>query len=317
MAPDALHFIISRGVVGIGYGFSFMAAQGFVISYTDEKTKAQGLTQLFAGLFAGSICGGAAGAMLAERIGYQPVFFVGAVIVVLVMLYTISFMRGAIEKPSQRIGVKLAHPIKIRQIVRFLFNRNVLSLILFSSFPAAMALIGFIHYFCPLYLNRIGASQSNIGRVYMVYGICLIYLAPFISKYVDASNNKKSYIILAGLLGSLAFTSFYFLGGIIAAAFAIMMLGLAASFGSGSQNAYMLKLSVTHELGQGKAMGMYRSANRVGQVVGPMIFGGLIITRDLNEGITYFGAVYLLATIFFFIIAQKDQKAAQRKAEPS
>jgi MFS family permease len=63
IAPDVLNFIISRALVGIGYGLMLLAAQGFVIAYTDETNRTQGLAQFLAGLYAGSICGGATGAL--------------------------------------------------------------------------------------------------------------------------------------------------------------------------------------------------------------------------------------------------------------
>ncbi|MBD3308924.1 MFS transporter [candidate division KSB3 bacterium] len=312
IAPDALHFVISRGVVGIGYGLALMAAQGFVVQYTDEKTKAQGLTQLFAGLFAGSICGGAAGAILAERLGYSLVFFIGAVMIFLVITYAISFMRHALKQaePQHHEAAEVTtQSFTIGQLFRFLFNRNVLSLVLFSSFPGAIALVGFINYFCPVYLNRIGASQSNIGRVYMLYGICLIYLAPFISKYVDASSDKKKFIILSGVLTSLAFTIFYFSGGIAATASAVLILGLSDSIGSGSRSAYALKLEVTRELGEGKAIGVFSTASKIGQVIAPILFGWLVVTIGIQKGITYFGLAYLCATALFLLVAQQERKA--------
>lgn len=306
LAPSALQFIISRGVVGLGFGFSLMASQGFVISHSDEKRKAQALAHLFAGVYAGSICGGAAGAMLAERIGYNPVFFLGAVIVFLVIAYTIVFLRSDIRQPRPRAAEQPVQSIKIGQIIRYIFNRNIFCLLFLSALPAAVAVVGFLNYFSPIYLNRIGASQSNIGRIFMIYGVCLIYVAPFISKYVDESENKKAYIILSGILGSLALLTFYFFGGLAATAFTVLMLGLAGSFDA--SRAYALKLKATQQLGEGKAMGVFNSAGRIGQVIGPIAFGWLTIALGISKGIAYFGLAYLLAIAFFFILAQTDKK---------
>ncbi|NJL59941.1 MAG: hypothetical protein HC887_10155 [Desulfobacteraceae bacterium] len=46
-----------------------MSIQEFVLNSTDTKRRAKGLSHLTAGIFAGSICGCAIGAMLAQRIG--------------------------------------------------------------------------------------------------------------------------------------------------------------------------------------------------------------------------------------------------------
>ena len=182
VAPNALHFIISRAIVGLGYGLALMASQGFVITYTDNRTKAQGLAHLFAGIYAGSICGGASGAMMAETVGYSGAFLFGSGILLIIIGYAFLFMRKAMKKPVSRpvsASVNTPRPVKtVSNVFQFLTNRIVLSLIFLSSLPAAIAAVGFLNYFMPVYLNRLGVSQSTIGQVLMIYGICLIYIGP-------------------------------------------------------------------------------------------------------------------------------------------
>lgn len=312
LAPDAVQFILSRGVVGLGYGVVLMSCQGFVISHTDNRSKAQGLAALFAGVYAGSICGGAAGGMLADRIGYQPVFLVGAVIVFVVIGYTLLFVRPsaeAVPAPAAPATPATAPPPRPRQVLRFLFDRNIFSLILLSSLPSAIAVVGFLNYFTPVYLNRIGASQSNIGRIFMIYGTCLILIAPYVSRYIDASESKKRYIVIGGLLGGLGFLGFYFFSGYAAVAAAVFVLGLSGSFNQ-SRNAYALKLEITRELGQGKAIGLFNAATRIGQVIGPFLFGWMLLSVGGARMIGWFGAFYLAVTFFFLLVARNDRHLA-------
>jgi predicted MFS family arabinose efflux permease len=307
LAPNALHFLVALGLVGLGYGLSYMASQGFIISSTTEATKAQGLAQLYAGCLAGSICGGAAGAMLAQRIGYAPVFLVGSGMLVFVILFTVISMRSAIRKPERHATYKTTQAAKIGPILRFLSNRNVLGVMLLSSFPASVAIVGFLNYFSPVYLKQIGTSQSNIGRILMIYGLCIIYIAPYITKKVGGSRAPQKYIFFSGLLGSLAFVSFHLLGGIaVAVAVAIFLLGLSGSFNA-FRNSYAVHLEVSQELGEGTAMGILFSVARLGQVAGPLIFGWLIAV-GIDQGITYFGIVYLVVTVLFFLSAQGSKK---------
>jgi predicted MFS family arabinose efflux permease len=307
LAPNALQFILSRGVVGLGYGLSWMACQGFVISYTDENTKTQGLAQVFAGIMAGSICGGAAGAMLAERIGYYPVFFIGALIIFSVIGYTLILLHGSFRKPTYNTQEQSVVSVKKGQSIKFLLNRNVFSLILLSALPGALAVVGFLYYFSPVYLNRIGTSQSTIGRILMIYGICLIYIAPIISKYADKSLNKKMYVFVSGILGSLAFMIFWLMKGPIATALAILLLGLSSSFGA-PRRSYILKVKAARELGPGRTISLFNSFMRAGQVLGPIMFGWLILTTNVATGITYFGIAYFIITLLFLVSAQSDSK---------
>jgi len=133
LAPNAVHFIISRGIVGLGYGLSLMASQGFVITYSDWKNKAQALAQLFAGIYAGSICGAATGGMLADWMGYRPVFLFGVFILALVIIYTIIFMRHGMIKPVNHMSYKTIPSKKGSHVFNFFFNRTILGLIFFSS----------------------------------------------------------------------------------------------------------------------------------------------------------------------------------------
>ena len=314
MAPDALHFIVARGIVGLGYGLGLMAAQAFVINYSDSKTKTQGLANLLAGIFAGGICGGAAGAMLAEMVGYKMTFLFGTFILLFVIGYTLFSMRSAMKKPStrtmaveNRTAQQLPHASTgVSNIVKFLTNRIVLSLIFFSGLPAAIAVVGFMNYFIPVHLSRIGVSQSTIGQVQMIYGICLIYIGPLISKYVDASQDKKRYVFLGLVLGSCSFLIFFALDGIVSAAVAVFLLGLSSSFVLASQIVYALKLKVTQALGEGKAIGIFRSTSRVGQMLGPVIFSTLFAVTNINKGITFFGIFYLMTALIFILLTQRD-----------
>ncbi len=306
LAPNALHFIIACGVVGFGYGLYLMASQGFIISYTDEKSKAQGFAQLFSGVYAGMLCGSAAGAILAETVGYNYVFFISAVILFSVIIYTFLFMRDAMRKPEYHPDEPSHKDINIRQIFLFLFDRNIITLFLFSSLFVNMTMTGFIEYFNPVYLNRIGVSQSNIGRTFMLYSFCIVYIGPFISKYIDVSGNKKMYIFINGIIGSAGCIIFYLLDGLPASFTAVLMLGISLSFVFVSQNTYMLKFKVAQELGGGKAIAVFRSASRIGQVAGPIVFSWLIISMGTNSGIAFFGFAYLTASFLFFLLARKE-----------
>ncbi len=308
LAPGAFHFIASQALFGLGYGASLMASQGFIIACTDETNRARGLAQLWAGVYAGSICGGAAGAMLAERIGYGPIFLVGALILFMIVPYTLIFLRGTTGRTPAEAREPEPRAYTGRQVFAFVSDRSLLSLILFSSFPTAVALVGFLNYFIPIYLNRIGTTQSNIGRVLMVYGICLIYVAPLLSRHIDAWPSRKPFIVASGALGGVAVIIFSFLEGVWGIALSVLLLGLSSSFGFASQSAYVLRLEVSQELGRGRALSIYSSTNRLGQVLGPITFGWLMVATGINAGIGYFGVAYLVLTVLFLLVARNDGK---------
>jgi len=305
LAPDAIQFVLSRAVVGSGFGLALMASQGFIIAHTHERNKTQGLANLFAGLYAGSICGGAAGAMLAEYYGYTFVFLLGAGVILLAIAYTLYFMSAPDDE--EKSNLKIAQTFRAVDLRDFLLNRNVLSLVFFSSLPAAIAVVGFLNYFTPIYLSRMGASESTIGQILIIYGTCLILAGPTIGKFVDASNDKKSWIFVGCLLGSAAFLVFSIFDGVPATMLAILLLGLSSSFVLSSQTAFALQLAVTKELGQGKAIAIFRSTSRAGQALGPIVFATLIGAMGMRDGIVALGIFYLVAATMFLLVTQKDK----------
>lgn len=301
IAPSALHFIFSFGLVGFGYGLSLMSCQGFVVAHTKPEKKAEALAQLYAGIYAGSICGSAVGGMLAERLGYGPVFFIGAIILFGVIFYTIVMLRYAMHKPSIEI---VNQKVTFKNFIRFVFNRDILGLLLLISIPSAIALVGFLNYLTPIYLKQIGTSQSNIGRILMIYGVCLVYISPIVTKWIGKSKQPKLFIVVSSILLSLTFINFYYFkefSGLAAMSLSVFLLGLSYCF-IASRNVYAMNLKASIELGTGKAMGLYYSISRIGQVLGPIIFGWLLIIVGLDHTILIMGTSILICTLLFFLL---------------
>ncbi len=318
-APNALHFIIARAVSGTGYGLFFMAAQGFIIIHTDQRNKARGFASLFAALYAGIICGNATGAMLVDRIGYRPVFLVGAVIVLSAIPFSLLFMRHVFGRSVPSAGTGASSGVSseassgasgMRRLLRFVTDRNVFAIILLSSIPANMAMIGFLNYFNPIYLNHMNVSTANIGRIFMIYGFFMIYGGPFFSRFVDRSGSKKMVIVIGGVVGSAAFLSFHFFTGVAASLVAVTLLGISQSFVFVTQAAYLLKLQTSRALGEGAALGAFRFMSRMGQALGPMIFGALTVSLAFNTSVVCFGAAYLVLTLLFLAVARSDRRIA-------
>ncbi len=318
LAMDALMFILSRALVGVGYGLSLMSAQGLVVSNGGTRGRARGFASLFAGLYSGSICGAAAGAFLAERFGYEKVFFFGAVIVLILILFSWRFMRSLIEQSegnSAQQG-KPKHRIKFKPLLKFIGNPIFVALTVLSSLPASIAVAGFLHFFTPVYMDEIGARESTIGQVLILYGICLIYFGPSIGRMIDRSQNKKYYLLTGGILGGLAFVTFNTDFGIASMVVSVFLLGLSSSFVLSSQSTMVLELKESRELGEGTALGIFRSISRIGQVVGPILFGWVLLTGDLTDvinrlGYTYIGAMLVLA---IFVVNHTGELGNQKPA---
>ena len=302
LASSPFGFITSRAVVGAGYGLALMAAQGYVVANTNERNRTQGLAHLFAGLYGGSICGGTVGAILADRVGYPTVFMLGAAVLFGLTLVMLVFGSARSSAPESRAPERPW--AEERRLVHFLRDPSVLSTILFSSFPAAVVIVGFLNYFAPVYLNRLGASQTTIGQVLLLYGMCLVLFGPPISRLADRMRDKRYPVFVGSLVGAGGLLIFALVDGIGAAVVATVMLGVSSSFVLASQSAYVLQTEVARRLGPGKSLGVFRATSRVGQMLGPIIFGAMIATSGMEGAAVQFGVAYLVFALLFVAFAQ-------------
>lgn len=305
-ADNVWTFMMARALVGAGYGLAWMGIQGFIVLWATPQTRAQGMAHLVAGIFAGHICGSAVGAMLAQQVGYTTVFLFSAALSLLPGLFVLMYMRPYFGLPSG-MGAQAVQPSRkfdwhsVRQL---LGDRNFALLMLGSVVPFSVAQVGLLYFTLPLFLVDQGVSQSSIGRIMMIYGLSVIYLGPFLGRYVDASHSKKKFIVLGGLVGSLGMIYLFFDNSLFAITLSVFALGLASSLAGAAQSAFALNLHAVQEMGMGKAMGVQRAADKLGQMIGPLLIGALFASVGAASGLAITGLLYLGATVLFLLLAQ-------------
>ena len=307
VSRNAVDFILARGITGVGYGFTWISSQGFIINFTNRHSRARGFSNLVAGIFAGQICGTAMGAMLAERLSYVPVFFMSAGLLIGLMLCAVPFLWRYCRRPDFDTG--FPGSLSLKQLFRFIFDSKVFSVLFLSVVPMSICLVGILFYLGPIYLKNLGSSQSDIGRALIVFGLCVIYLGPVIGKYVDRSQNKKAFIFVSGIIGGISLVVFKFYEGFGAMIFAIGMLGLSSSIGVTAQTVFALSPEVSKSIGSGRALSIHRAVDKLGQMLGPIIIGGVIAAKNIRDGLAVVGLVYMLASFVFVIAAGREKKS--------
>ena len=308
IAPSVLLYILSRAVYGFGYGLVFMSYMGFVYSNTREENRTTGFATMSAGMYSGSICGGAVGGMLAERLGFQNVFFIAAFFIVMTLGYTVLFMKQTYhypEKTEQNENQK-SYKADLKLIFQFVTDKNIISLLVLLSIPAAITLVGTLYYISPIYLDSLGTSQANIARILMINGVFMIYISPMLGPLMDKSRDKRIYIILSGIIGGSGMLVFLFLKGLLAIIFAILILSLAAAIGHSARTVYALQQKIAIKIGGGKAMSLIRSIDRIGWVLGPLLLSLILASGEIEKGLSMIGLIYIALTILFIIVSKKE-----------
>ncbi|GAU08617.1 MFS transporter [Desulfoplanes formicivorans] len=263
-------FIAGRGISGFGFGLVLMAAQ---IGTLDNKNSGAGLAGVFAGIFAGSICGSAAGALLAERLGFETVLLVAAVLVPF-SIFALVLNRSkahtpdpSFQEPSRKEGSEAA------LVWAFLKDPRMQFLLVFIGFPVALCLTGFLYYMLPLMLAENQATQGDIGRFFMVYGLCFITAGPLWGRLLDRSRKKAFFAMLTGLLSGASMVIAGLSSQMVVVVFAVILSGMAQCLAAPSTMLCIVALPSAQRLGRGKTAGIYRTLERVGQVLGPILFG--------------------------------------------
>ena len=292
-----LVFIASRLLAGIGYGMAWMSAQGYVLQRTELKNRTRGISNVVAGIFSGIICGNGMGALIAERLGYRYVFLIGAVIMAAGLVFVLLFMRPAFHLPSASPATKAGR----LQILRLLTDPQALLLFACSLLPYSIGMVGLLYYVTPLYVKGLGTSQSNIGRVIMVFGLCMIFLAPRVSLLADRLRDKRFLVIGGGILAGCSLLLFHFYGSFWIVPGAVFLFGLSVGISGASRNVIMLNIPVSKELGASQVMGVYRSIDKLGQALGAMVPATLMTFLDMRGAMLVMGGIYLLLTLFLTI----------------
>ncbi len=309
LAADLPMLIFSRFAAGFGFGMVLMASQ--IGTLGDERAGA-GLGSVFAGIFSGSICGSAAGAMLAEHIGYAAVLLTGAAVTLLAMPVPLLGRTSAAKSRRKTVA---PDPLETARTIPdnasgsvfavfsgssiLLKDPRMYLLLLCVGIPASLCLTGLLQYLLPVLLNAANVEQSDIGRVFMVYGLCCITIGPLLGHWVDKAKDVTLFPLLAGLFSGLSLLVAAMLPSLYGMSASVFVLGLAQSTACPATMLCVLSLSSAQTLGKEKTASIYRALERVGQVAGPVLFGAAIVFMDTTQALLIMGGVICVLAVLF------------------
>ncbi len=304
ISRDIFQLLLFRSVTAVGFGIVFIACQQFIIDNTTVRTRTLGMATFLAAFFSGDICGTVIGGMLADRIGYTNVFVVSGVFAMFAFLFGILIFKKETQ-PSQQKRKTL---FKIKDVFGVFKDREFVSVVILQAIPAKIALVGFVFFFAPLYLKRIGTLQSDIGRLIMCYGVMIVFLGPLFSKFCDKASLRKYFIFVGGMLTGLSMISFHFFQGLGGILFIVMTMGVAHTFSVSSQASFITETAFVKKVGPGAGMGIFRFWERTGNVAGPLLMGSLITTTGYERSIMIVGIISVLCSLLYFIMIISETK---------
>ncbi|PWC78824.1 MFS transporter [Azospirillum sp. TSH64] len=276
---DPVLFIVARGLVGAGTMTALMGLYRLIdrIRRIDPATGAY--SDLFSGMYVGVNCGAVVGSLLADAIGPHAVFLIAAVVLTL----GIAQLLLLTPEPEGAATIAAAAPTVAKPdgdtapARRVWSDGSFLAFLLLVSVPTSACSMFLIYYF-PLFASGLGQPASTVGQAFLLYGLCIVYLGPLLSRLMRSSNVAPGLPVLAsGLIMAAGLTTFALTGSLVGAFLAILLLGLSDSFGLTAQQRYLERLPVVGTHGLAVPQSYHLNARKIGQVIGPMLFSAAAV----------------------------------------
>ncbi len=300
---DLIHFSIARAFSGFGMGMFLMTAQICIIENTfnlnentnsNEKSRLVELSALYATLFAGGMCGSASGGMLYDFFDFRIIFLIAGFLLLLSILLIFS-----LEYNIQNLADKTQIKSSIKSFLSNYFLKfNFLYPTLLVGLPAGMVLTGFLYLAVPTTLKELNVTQAEIGRLFMLYGLCFVVVGPKLAEFTSRYASQKYFVALIGITGGSALFIPQILPSYFGFALAVSLVGISQCLLSSSMLGYILSLKIMQNADSSLVSSMYRICERLGQIVGPFVFGALL-TFGVNA--FYVCAAILISMALAFI----------------
>jgi hypothetical protein len=156
---------------------------------------------------------------------------------------------------------------------------------------------GYAAFYLPIYIVQNGGQPSDMGRMFLVYSLIIVYLGPGMTRFVRRRFPK---LLVLHFIYNILFAAVLFLlgilGGFITVAFTMVIIGLADGFGSGAQNDFFMEMPLLRCLSPGRGFALMSLLTKFAAMLGPLVFA-LALNLPARQGILYIGAVIALLAI--------------------
>ncbi|NVO29316.1 MFS transporter [Donghicola sp. C2-DW-16] len=302
LARSADDIVIARSITALGYAIITISAQSYIAAILTKENRAKGMAIFVGVLMAATMCGTAIGGILADWLGYKQVFLVSiglaslAGVLGFVMLSRDVGAAAAAKKPA---GAGSA-------IATLMRNSRFVLIVLFCAIPAKIILTGFLYLFVPIYLASLEASQSEIGRIMMLYSLIIIPISPVASHFADRLNRNLAIVIGATIMSGIVLMGLYQSATVAAVLAVVAALGVVHAFIKAPLIvAAMEAAEQSPDITRTSALSLLRTSERIGSVAGPVLVAAMLVRLDyqttaalLGLGISAIGLVMALISIF-------------------
>ncbi len=177
---------------------------------------------------------------------------------------------------------------------------------LLVGLPAGMVLTGFLYFVIPTSLKSMEVSQAEIGRLFMLYGLCFVFLGPMLAKFANKYQSQRFFVLLLGLTSGASILSAIIIPNYTGFILAVFLVGISQCLLSSSMLEYILALPSMKNTDKVITSSVYRMCERSGQIIGPMLCSVLLL-QGLSALIPL--SVGIFAGVLIFAISSSNETA--------
>ncbi len=293
--------LIGKMLIGTGMGIIYVNCNSIAASGRTEEKMGAGFSAVSAGVISGVTIGGGLASLILSIGGWRAVYLMGVVLMVIGLPLALTSGNALTQKKE---ALPEDQPTRVG-LRAFLANRHVLPFFLFLLIPFMISL-SFRDYFFPFVASESGIGEVQIGQIFLLCGMGVLYIGPPLSDWVLKKIGAFRGIVIASILVAALMVGYIVSPSLPMVIVGVVLLSLAGSFALPCQYSYFEQLRETKEYGESAAMGMYSVMESIGQTVGPLAYG-ILLGFGYRKGILL-ACVFVAACVFLFVTVSGRRK---------
>jgi len=308
MAQSGNDILIGRSMTAVGYAVITISCQSYIAAVVIAENRARGMAVFVGVLMAATMCGTAVGAILADWLGYKPVFLVATGFAVVAGILGFCMLSTDLPEPEKK---KVPTGLSTSPFATLMRNSQFVLIVLFCAIPAKVILTGFLYLFVPIYLASLDATQSEIGRVMMLYSLIIIPISPLASGFADRIGKNLWMVIGATIASGIVLLGLYQSASVAMVLTVVVALGFVHSFLKAPLIvAAMEAAEKSQDITRTGALSLLRTSERIGSVIGPVVVAAMLVVLDFSEVAAILGATIAILGIIMAILSSNRKGGA-------
>ncbi|MCR5054133.1 MAG: MFS transporter [Lachnospiraceae bacterium] len=293
--PNIWIVTLGSAMLGAGWGVILLAINTILAQMNDED-KERGFTYYSTAAMSGINAGVVFGGFLVQWISHMAVFAIVAALSLLMFALTRKYLSAedsTVEQEEVKTGMSAITFIRKPRI--FLYFIMLVVPVLIGGY--------FLNYMYPIIGFDYGLSETNIGYSMLISGACVLIFANPLTELFSRKRLQKAGLFISAVMYSAAFLVVALMQNIPGLLIAIVILGVADSFGLPLQTVYYTELPETEEYGYDKAIGLYSLFENAAQSIGPFVFSYVLLI-GVQKGLMVVLTATLIMALIFLIFAR-------------